>query len=669
MEGVKKLLPWTEKYRPSKIEDILYHEKITNSVVKYIENNKLPHLLFYGPPGTGKCLGYNTNCLLYNGKFKYVQDIRIGDLLMGTGSEARTVLNIVRGKDMMYKIVQMGNGKSYVVNSYHILCLKLVHPYFKYYDNDKKLWILVWFEKFEEHYHEIHNMNVDKYIMNFLSKKTINKKNDKINIELNIYFEKSPLWKLSFHGYKSNVVQWINKPSTKHIDYIKQLLKNDSNDVLKLMYFLGLEQPTFDKNICHLSNVIKTLNVKNRTAFLEGVFKSTLWIRTKQYSLYKINRTNLNKYWYESIEFIANSLGIPVQTTNTSLFIYVMNDVGTVEQVLTMDQIIDDNPITTSKISVEKLNYDDYYGFELDGNKQFLLYDFTVTHNTSTIITIAKHYYKDEFDDMIMILNASEARGIDTVRTDIKDFAKNKPIPVDKSVPSFKLIILDEIDAMTDDAQATLRKVIEKYVLTVRFCFICNYLKKINPAIQSRCVIFRFSPLTQINLQDYVVNICMKERIYITKNALNLIISKSSGDLRKILNIMQSLYMSNNMEKSIDKDIVGEPVITERLVGNILTCPTKKNIMNILLWVKTKNISEAFTLVDKMIQKYNLSIVELVNEAYSILADVILNKDTNYFDAEKLVNIVKNLAIVDDNLSYSSNEQVQLCSFISCFYL
>ena len=160
---------------------------------------------------------------------------------------------------------------------------------------------------------------------------------------------------------------------------------------------------------------------------------------------------------------------------------------------------------------------------------------------TTLMLAIAKQYYKSDFENMIMVLNASEERGIETVRDKIIKFAKNSGLSEEIGTPPFKLIILDEIDAMTDDAQAILRKVIEKYVNNVRFCFICNYLKKINPAIQSRCVIFRFNPIPRIEMYEYVKKICNNENMKITKNAIELIIKRTNGDMRKLLNILQSL--------------------------------------------------------------------------------------------------------------------------------
>jgi replication factor C subunit 3/5 len=306
---------------------------------------------------------------------------------------------------------------------------------------------------------------------------------------------------------------------------------------------------------------------------------------------------------------------------------------------------------------------------------------------TSLITAIARHYYKEDYDNMILILNASEERGIETVRNRIKQFVITKGLCENKKTPAFKLIILDEIDAMTDDAQAILRKVIEKYVSNVRFCFICNYLKKINPAIQSRCVIFRFNPIPSDIISDYVVDICSKENIKITSNGLNLIIKKSNGDMRKLLNILQSLYMHNSTEKSYenisnnsdsdkltsnsDKLTSNYILISEKSVSKILSCPTHKNIKSILKFVQKNNLQKTYYYIQNMIEVNGISLSELINYVYEYCMDCIVNGNIQLinFTEEKIMNIIKNLSIVNKNLTYCNNDNIQLVSFISIFYL
>jgi len=109
---------------------------------------------------------------------------------------------------------------------------------------------------------------------------------------------------------------------------------------------------------------------------------------------------------------------------------------------------------------------------------------------------------------MTLELNASDDRGIDVVREQIKEFAGTKKL----FITGVKLIILDEADAMTQDAQSALRRVIEKYTSNTRFCMICNYVNKIMPALQSRCTRFRFAPLRPEQITSRLQDICVAEK-------------------------------------------------------------------------------------------------------------------------------------------------------------
>ena len=120
-----------------------------------------------------------------------------------------------------------------------------------------------------------------------------------------------------------------------------------------------------------------------------------------------------------------------------------------------------------------------------------MLYGPPGTGKTSTILAVARQLYGSSYQNMTLELNASDDRKIDVVRNQIQDFASTKRI----FSKGFKLIILDEADAMSKDAQFALRRVIEKYTRNTRFCLICNQVSRIIPALQSRCTRFRFAPL------------------------------------------------------------------------------------------------------------------------------------------------------------------------------
>lgn len=130
------------------------------------------------------------------------------------------------------------------------------------------------------------------------------------------------------------------------------------------------------------------------------------------------------------------------------------------------------------------------------------------TGKTSMIIAIARRLYGKNYGSMVLELNASDDRGIDVVRNQIKEFAGTKKL----FSQGVKLIILDEADSMTNDAQFSLRRVIEKYTKNARFCLICNYVSKIIPALQSRCTRFRFAPLDESQVSGRVKHIAELEK-------------------------------------------------------------------------------------------------------------------------------------------------------------
>ncbi|WWC96824.1 hypothetical protein V866_003699 [Kwoniella sp. B9012] len=170
------------------------------------------------------------------------------------------------------------------------------------------------------------------------------------------------------------------------------------------------------------------------------------------------------------------------------------------------------------------------------------------TGKTSTILALARQLYgPDLFRARVLELNASDERGISVVREKIKTFARETPRHVGKSSdgktypsPPYKLIILDEADSMTQDAQSALRRIMETYSRITRFCLVCNYVTRIIEPLASRCSKFRFRPLAQSSTQARIEMIAENEGVQAEDGVLPLILELAGGDLRKAITYLQT---------------------------------------------------------------------------------------------------------------------------------
>ena len=158
---------------------------------------------------------------------------------------------------------------------------------------------------------------------------------------------------------------------------------------------------------------------------------------------------------------------------------------------------------------------------------------------TTTALCIAMELLGEEWKKNTLELNASDERGIKMVRERVKEFAASIKLVGDKEFGKPKIIILDEADEMTSEAQTALRRVIEDSARTTRFIIICNYLSQIIEPIQSRCAVFRFTRLPREEVTDHLKIICEKEKVKVEEKAVALIYDATSGDLRHSINVMQ----------------------------------------------------------------------------------------------------------------------------------
>lgn len=187
------------------------------------------------------------------------------------------------------------------------------------------------------------------------------------------------------------------------------------------------------------------------------------------------------------------------------------------------------------------------------------------TGKSTLALIIVKKLFKDAWKDNYLELNASDERGINTVREKVKNFARTKSIG---KVP-FKVIFLDEADALTPEAQQALRRTMENYSSNCRFILSCNYSSKVIDPIQSRCAIFRFKLLEKKDIEKRLKTIAEKENLTTTPEAMEVIYEGSEGDCRRAINILQATASIS-------------PSITAELVSTIISNAKPKDIKIVL---------------------------------------------------------------------------------------
>ena len=277
------------------------------------------------------------------------------------------------------------------------------------------------------------------------------------------------------------------------------------------------------------------------------------------------------------------------------------------------------------------------------------------TGKTTTILACAKYIYGSSFVNMVLELNGSDDRGINVIREQIKDFSQSEMFKNDiynVNNKNQKLVILDEADSMTYDAQFALRRVIETYTTTTRFCLICNYLTKIIPSLQSRCILFRFSPIPFTEHYEHIKKIINNEKLSIDDNVIDEMIKLSFGDMRKSLNTLQSLSMTSG-NKNITLDIlylnIGYPLLEE-----------KKNIIYNIL---NTNITTAYNFIKSLEINKSISLNNILND---IVDYIIKNK---IYNSIKIAKILVLLSEIEYYLTGNINTDIQLGALISVLYL
>lgn len=307
-----------------------------------------------------------------------------------------------------------------------------------------------------------------------------------------------------------------------------------------------------------------------------------------------------------------------------------------------------DDIVSHNHIKETFKNYVEYKTFP-----HLLFYGPSGTGKTSTINAFAKELYGDQFELMVLEINASEERGIDVVRSKIRDFVITRANFFGDTMSLFKLVILDEADAMTNEAQAMLRRVIETHTDNARFCLICNYKSKIIDAIQSRCTMFKFPPLDKKSILKRVESISLDQNINVTKCGVDMLVKISKGDMRKLLNIFQSVSM---LDKAIDSEFVSV----------CLGYPGLKDMEYIEKILQGKNIEKNLKKLEKYITDNGFAIQNIITELTEMIYKEVISENINVHKAN---NILKGLADIEVNLCHSPNISIQLATLVSIYFI
>ncbi len=264
---------------------------------------------------------------------------------------------------------------------------------------------------------------------------------------------------------------------------------------------------------------------------------------------------------------------------------------------------------------------------------------------TSCAIALAKELYGENFSQNFLELNASDERGIDVVRQTIKDFARTLAFNAD-----FKIIFLDEADALTRDAQQALRRTMERYTQTARFILSCNFSSKIIEPLQSRCVVFRFTGIPSEEIEKKLKEIAESEKLDIEKKAIDAIIYVAQGDLRKAINILQgSAFVSQK--------------ISEKNVYSVSSQARPEEIKEMISLALKSKFIEARNLLDKLMYEYGMGGEDVLIQLYRELLDF----DEKVLNNKKKIELIDTVAEYNFRLVEGANERVQLEALLAQF--
>jgi replication factor C small subunit len=266
------------------------------------------------------------------------------------------------------------------------------------------------------------------------------------------------------------------------------------------------------------------------------------------------------------------------------------------------------------------------------------------TGKTTSAIAIAKEIYGDDWRENFLELNASDQRGIDVVRDRIKSFARASFGGYDH-----RIIFLDEADALTDEAQSALRRTMEQFSDNTRFVLSCNYSSQIIDPIQSRCAVFRFSPLGDEAVEEQIRVIAETEDIELTDDAVDALVYAADGDMRKAINGLQAAAV---MGESVD----------EEAVYTITSTARPEEIREMVERALDGEFTAARAQLDELLTDVGIAGGDIIDQMHRSVWEFDL-------DEREAVRLMERIGEADYRITAGANEQVQLEALLASLAL
>ncbi len=262
---------------------------------------------------------------------------------------------------------------------------------------------------------------------------------------------------------------------------------------------------------------------------------------------------------------------------------------------------------------------------------------------TAAAICVARELFGENWVNNFTELNASDERGIDVVRNKIKNFARTSPL----GEAEFKIIFLDEADALTSDAQSALRRTMEKYTSSCRFILSCNYSSKIIEPIQSRCAVYRFKPISSTAVEERIAGIAKTEGVTLTDDGMDAIKYVAAGDMRRAINALQAAAM---LDKKVNMDAIYKTTATAK----------PEEVVELIKLGLEGNFMKARAKLDYLLIEQGLSGEDIIGQIYRAMLDMTI--------PDKLkVDLIDRIGEIDFRMAEGANERIQLETLIAHF--